>query len=155
MTLDISLALTLHVATSVPLPLEWQNVTLLLTICQKCVGFPPIPHSRLFHGFIPFYWWIMTEIDIFRVSSFIFEDCIFLYSYANMLYFADIFAQFIYPLHEMIILFHEMISVKAHFVPNFAVVKHQRYAQCRTSKLCYGICHVVSGASAQDGGCFG
>ena len=24
-----------------------------------------------------------------------------------------------------------MISVKAHFVPNFAVVKHQRYAQCR------------------------
>lgn len=79
----------------------------------------------------------------------------FLYPYANMPYFADIFAQFIYLLHEMIILFHEMISVKAHFVPNFAVVKHQRYAQCRIPKFCYGICHVVSGASTPDGEYYG
>ena len=38
--------------------------------------------------------------------------------------------EFLCRFYEMIILFHEMISVKAHFVPNFAVVKHQRYAQC-------------------------
>ena len=52
-TLDNSLALNLLVATIVPLPLKWQNVTFSLTNCQyenfeieKRVGLRPQPPER-------------------------------------------------------------------------------------------------------------